>query len=107
MFCLTCTADTQTDDTQRPNSTMADQSDDEDGNITRILKHRSTPEGSLTFLCLQVQWYSHSELEEYTPELVDQYLYRGRPHERSRARKRQAACETPLASDRQKKVREI
>lgn len=101
-FCLTCTADTKTDDNQRPNSITRNPPDNQTGSIKAILTHRST-----SFLCLGVEWYSDHELRQWAPELLNEYLCRIRLHERPRAHKRRAVSETPLVSEERKRFRGV
>ncbi|KAE8311137.1 hypothetical protein BDV41DRAFT_578973 [Aspergillus transmontanensis] len=100
-------ADTQTADDQRPNSMTINQSDDRTDSITVILTRRSAPEGRFTFLCRSVEWYSHHELRQWAPGLLDEYLHRTRLHERARAHKRRAVSETPLVLEKRKRFMEI
>ncbi|KAB8244550.1 hypothetical protein BDV35DRAFT_394811 [Aspergillus flavus] len=100
-------ADTKTDDNQRPNSITRNPPDNQTGSIKAILTHRSTLEGHLSFLCLGVEWYSDHELRQWAPELLNEYLYRIRLHERPRAHKRRAVSKTPLVSEERKRFRGV
>ncbi|KAA8642591.1 uncharacterized protein ATNIH1004_011536 [Aspergillus tanneri] len=72
--------------------------------IRSCIAHRPSQDG-MEFLCIKLQWYSHAELGQLAPDLLNEYIHEQGLHELTGAPKKRATPPEPRRSSREKRRR--
>ncbi|THC93587.1 hypothetical protein EYZ11_006940 [Aspergillus tanneri] len=87
-----------------PNVEKVNGSAKADDSIRSCIAHRPSQDG-MEFLCIKLQWYSHAELGQLAPDLLNEYIHEQGLHELTGAPKKRATPPEPRRSSREKRRR--